>query len=583
MAKRKSTKTIQNPAIPQVYDPKELPQEVRNEADFMVKNGLSEAVLGNGWNPLSCGAELSQVNSLFRNNRWYLVSNFRQLLSELFVEHGLVQTIVTVPVDDAFRGGIEIKSGQLDPKEVKQLIISLERDDDLTAMKWGLKWDRLYGGGGVMILTDQECEDELDVSAIGPDSPLEFRAVDMWELFWDKQNTEGYNMELQEEEFEHYNYYAKRVNKSRVMKLKGLTAPSFIRPRLRGWGFSVVESMVRSINQYLKSTNLTYEVLDEFKLDIFRLKNLANTLLKQDGDAQVRKRVAMANSMKNFQHALVLDMEDEYNQKQLSFAGLAEVMQGIRIQIASDMRMPLTKLFGVSASGFSSGEDDIENYNAMIESEIRGKAKYHILKMCELKCQKLFGDIPDDLEIEFKPLRIMSAEQEENVKTQKFNRLLSAKTAGELSTEEFRNGCNVDNLFGIQLAVDDVSLGDIDEPPGPEADRGDEEKEQTVKEPKSAGSGGKSTLTAKEAPKAKNSKTEFTAGQATGWSEEFRNIAIEHRTALAEDYRGVIQNPGKVDENLWAKAKRASQHAFEGQIKYAFVTWWYKEHGGTFQ
>lgn len=42
-----------------------------------------------------------------------------------------------------------------------------------------------------------------------------------------------------------------------------------------------------------------------------------------------------------------------------------------------------------------------------------------------------------------------------------------------------------------------------------------------------------------------------------------------------------IQNPGKVDEALWAKAKRASQAAF-GEIKYAFVTWWYKHHGGKF-
>ena len=50
--------------------------------------------------------------------------------------------------------------------------------------------------------------------------------------------------------------------------MKGLTAPSFLRPRLRGWGFSVVEKLVRSINQYIKATDLGFEVLDEFKLDV---------------------------------------------------------------------------------------------------------------------------------------------------------------------------------------------------------------------------------------------------------------------------------------------------------------------------
>ena len=100
-------------------------------------------------------------------------------------------------------------------------------------------------------MTDQDPEEPLDLEAIGPDTPLEFRAVDMWELFWDKQNTEGYDPEIQTQDFEFYDYYAMKVHKSRVMRLKGLTAPSFIRPRLRGWGFSVVEVLVRSMNQYL--------------------------------------------------------------------------------------------------------------------------------------------------------------------------------------------------------------------------------------------------------------------------------------------------------------------------------------------
>lgn len=43
----------------------------------------------------------------------------------------------------------------------------------------------------------------------------------------------------------------------------------------------------------------------------------------------------------------------------------------------------------------------------------------------------------------------------------------------------------------------------------------------------------------------------------------------------------LLKNPGKVDEGLWEKAKRASQEAF-GEIKWPFVTYWYKRHGGKF-
>jgi hypothetical protein len=48
---------------------------------------------------------------------------------------------------------------------------------------------------------------------------------------------------------------------------------------------------------------------------------------------------------------------------------------------------------------------------------------------------------------------MLSAEQEENVKTQKFSRLLQAKQANELSSKEFRDACNKDNLLSISLDI----------------------------------------------------------------------------------------------------------------------------------
>lgn len=417
-----------------------------------IKNDYGGAGIQNwGYNEAPFGTQLSQVNTLFNNNRWYLVSNMRQLLSELYVEHGLIQTIVNLPVDDGFRGGVEISSKQLDETELQKLQISLDRDNDLDSVAQALKWNRLFGGAGVLIMTDQDPTDPLNLNEITKDSPLEFRSCDMWELFWDKQNTEGYDPAIQSQNFEYYNYYASVLHKSRVMRMVGLKAPSFIRPRLRGWGFSIVEHLVRSINQYLKANNLTFEVLDEFKVDMYKIDGLTGSLMSQQGQAAVKKRVQDMNWQKNYQNAVTMDSKDDFVQKQLSFAGLADTMKEIRMQIASDMRMPLTKLFGISSTGFNSGEDDIENYNAMVESEVRNKAKYDILRVLEIKCQKLFGFIPTDLSIQFKPLRMLSSVEEEQVKTAKFTRLFQARQAQEISTFEFRDACNRDKLLGINL------------------------------------------------------------------------------------------------------------------------------------
>ncbi len=569
----------------------------------VVTNGLSEALgfpgglgfPGNQGVPWS--EQLSNTDTMFVNLRWYFVSNLRQLLSELFVEIGLVQTIVDVPVDDSLKGGVDIQSKQLDEDQILKLKNSMDRDDDLNIVGQAGKWNRLFGGAGIIIMTDQDPETPLDLDAIGPDSPLEFRAVDMWELFWDKQNTEGYDPEIQSENFEHYMYYAKRLHKSRVMRLKGLTAPSFLRPRLRGWGFSVVEKLVRSINQYLKATDLGFEVMDEFKLDVFKIKNLTDALMSPTGSQKIRERVAMANWQKNYQNALVMDAEDDFDHKQLSFSGLAEAMEGIRMQVAADMRMPITKLFGTSVSkGFSTDQNDMEVYNSMVESEVRNKLKYHILRVIEIKCQKLFGFIPDDLSISFKPLRELSAEQEEAVKTQKFTRALSAQQAGLITPFEFRESCNKDNLLSITLdnAGDTLNVNDPDIAQLIEGEP-DPKDTMDVQDP---GANREDTRKPRawETDTSKKEDIQNSLPAIDPYSVEQRirraisnSIAFDVASYEADGGDSIMppgrvklfENPGNVDETLWKECKADSMKAY-GKINYAFVTWLYKKRGGKF-
>lgn len=429
--------------------------EVQNEKEMMIHNGLTKALIG--FEPGSTGTQLSQVDTIYKNNRWYLISNMRQVLSELYIEHGVVQAVIDVPVDDAMRGGIHIKTEQLEEQEIHELQKKMEREGDLQVMAQALKWNRLYGGAGIIIVTNQNPSHEFKPENLY-NAPLSFRAADMWELFYRQMNLQDTQVDekLQFKEHEEtFNYYGKTVHNSRVMKMRGKEPPSFLRPRLRGWGFSVVESIIRSVNQYLKSNNLSFEVMDEFKVDVFKLKDLVSTLLNPGGEEKVQKRVHLANQQKNFQNAMVIDGEDEYEQKQVSFQGLSNVMQDIRKQLASDLRMPMTKLFGISSAGFNAGEDDIENYNAMIEGSIREVAKHEIIRMSQLRAQQLFGFIPDDMSAEYEPLRVMSSEQQETVKDSKFTRLLQARQSGEISNEEFRQGVNKEDLLPVTLEEDE--------------------------------------------------------------------------------------------------------------------------------
>jgi phage-related protein (TIGR01555 family) len=558
-------------------------------AGRLKNGGLASAIGYPGLNQFGFPSSLygspntvENATTIFENLRYYLVSNFRQILSQAFVEFGLVQRICMVPVQDGLRGGIELKSKQLGEANLQEIQDGLERDDDLNIAGEAETWNRLFGGGGIIVLTDQNPAEPFYLEDMKQGDKLEFRAVDMWELFWDKQNSQGYDPSTQTTNFTHYNYYDVKLHKSRVMRLKGLTAPSFIRPRLRGWGFSVVETLVRSINQYLKATSLGFEVLDEFKLDIYRIKNLNASLLSAEGEREIFQRVQMGNWQKNFQNALVMDVEDEYDHKQLSFAGLAEAMEGIRMQVACDMRMPMTRLFGQSAAGFNSGEDDLEVYNSMVESEVRNKLKYNILRMCEIKCMQHFGFVPDDLSLNFMPMRVLTAEQEQNVKTQKFTRLQQSLAVGAISLQEFRTAANRSELFDITLDEDI----DADNTLGVETDEDDvDENEHEPSRVKDIDDPGANRVDSQKS----KAMDEYGVAKGGGSPNEERakNSAAYDRASYEAEGGDMLMQTERLsffdvplDKDLWKRAEAASKASYGGGINRKFCIWWYQKQGG---
>ena len=420
----------------------------KNSLDGLVSN---IGTWGLASNPLS--PQNSRLDTMFINTRWALISNFRSILSEAYAEYGIVQTLVDQPVADAFRTGYIVKTDQLDDSQKRKLYYYIEKNRINEIIQEGFCWARLFGGGGIIINTEQKPDTPLDLSQLNEDSRLEFLSADMWELYTDVPMWNPWeNIDMAQ----YYNYYGQRLDRTRVLPIMGKKAPSFIRNRLRGWGMSELERVVRSINSYLKNQDLIFELLDEAKLDVYQLQGFNRSMLTPQGTAVAEKRVQVANSLKSYLNALVMDANDKYEQKQLSFNGLSDILNQIRQGVAADLKMPMTKLFGVSAAGFNSGEDDIENYNSMIESEVRSKAKPIVIDVLSIICQKLFGFIPDDMNIEFKSLRILSAEQEENMKNSRFNRLIEAVANGLATPEQFMVGCNNDDLLPITFTQKDI-------------------------------------------------------------------------------------------------------------------------------
>lgn len=391
---------------------------------------------------------LSSGQTLFQSNNYTpIITLNRVAVTQAYMTHGILQTAIDVPVLDAFRGGLDIKSEELDDEDIRTLQNWLRESKTLHEIKDVFRWARLYGGAGLIINVPQDPLGPLNWNYVDyPDIPLSFVAADRWELIMNV-------IQLNEVEFP-YNYYGQPLKKDRVFRVIGKEAPSFLRPRLQGWGMSEFERMIRAINQYIKAENVLFQLMDEAKIDVYKLMGFNSTIISDLARGKVNKRIAIMNYMKNYHRAIMMDSEDDYVQKQISLSGYDGVFKQIMIGMAAAVRMPMTKLFGFTAtSGLNANTDDLENYNAMIESEIREPALDVCYPVVKAGCRHLFGFEPQDMDIGFMPLRVLGPVEEEEIRTSKQNRHFQNLSADILTPKEYLEALKRDDVFTMQTEV----------------------------------------------------------------------------------------------------------------------------------
>jgi len=418
--------------------------------------------------------QINRTETLELNLRRQPLTFERPTLSSLYQEYGIIRAAIDQPVDDALRGGVDFKSPELDADDLKLLTDYMEEQGVWDSTKTTMKWAELFGGAGLIVNNGQDSSTPLDLKSMDERSPLAFFDADRWELGMPNDDKRPDMQGLYTGEL--FYYYGRPLHRSRVFTMIGDKAPSLYRRMLMGWGLSKCEKMVRDLNQYLKAINVIFELLDEAKVDVYRLQGYKSALARPQGEAKMRQAIGLTNSMKNFLNALILDKEDEYDQKQLTFSGLAEMLKEIRIGIASCVRMPVAKLFGLSAAGFNSGEDDIENYNGMIESDIRPRLRPVIKSAVSVACIKLFGYQPP-ISFDYKSLRVMSQNEEEDMKGKKQTRILNNYDRGLITAKENMETQRAEGLLTAEKTAAEQGL--TEDFPVPPVER----VTQTIKNP----------------------------------------------------------------------------------------------------
>ena len=398
---------------------------------------------------LTGGSQLSAYNTVAHDNNYSLISLNRIVLTYLYTSNGLFQTALQLPVQDAISKGIEIESDQMSASDIDAILEFWDDNGIWDTILNAATWARLYGGGGIVINTNQDPETPLRLRGIGR-SPLELYDVERWQLDSNFPYTEEFECQGKQGEFMYL--LGKKIHESRFILMKGKRAPSYVRRQLRGWGMSEGERMIRELNLYLKTQDVLYEILDESKIDVYHIKGLAQKLMTSAGTMQIAQRVQLANQLKSYVSALMLDDGEDFEQKTMAFSGLAEVTRENRIGIAAALSMPVTKLFGMSASGFSSGEEDLESYNQMVESEIRRPLNRTIKGLFDLTFAYLFDYIPK-YRFKWPTMRVLTETEHQQVLDAENNRILSWYDRGLMTSQIAEDEAKKKGIFTSDIKV----------------------------------------------------------------------------------------------------------------------------------
>lgn len=229
-----------------------------------------------------------------------------------------------------------------------------------------------------------------------------------------------------------------RIHASRLVVFRGKALPTD--PSLNvglsnlAWGDSVLQATIDAVKQMDSTMANIASLVFEAKVDVLRFKGFAD-LLADNQDAAVIRRLQSQAAMKGINGAVVIDAEDDYEQKSASFAGLPEVVAKFQDNVSGAAGIPVTRLYGRAAVGLSgSGDGDERVYYDRIGHDQATEIGPAMRTLDECIVWQALGSRPPEIYYEWTPLRQMTQAERAEIfsKTATAARSLAGPNAGEL-------------------------------------------------------------------------------------------------------------------------------------------------------
>jgi phage-related protein (TIGR01555 family) len=180
----------------------------------------------------------------------------------------------------------------------------------------------------------------------------------------------------------------------------------------QGWGDSILETVYSAMKNADSTAANIASLVFEANVDVFRIPDFMNSLSDPEYAKRLIDRFILAATAKGINRALLLDKEEEYERKQVTFAQLPEIMQSFLQMVAGAADIPVTRLLGQSPAGMSStGESDMLNYFDRVSSIQNLEMTPALYRLDECLIRSALGSRPPEVVYSWAPLKQMSEKE----------------------------------------------------------------------------------------------------------------------------------------------------------------------------
>ncbi|SFH29335.1 hypothetical protein SAMN05216459_12412 [Ensifer sp. OV372] len=183
-----------------------------------------------------------------------------------------------------------------------------------------------------------------------------------------------------------------------------------------GWGDSVLLAVVDAIKQADGTAANIASLVFEAKVNVIRIPDFMNNLADERYRATIMQRYSLAATAKGINGDLLLDKEEEYQQKTASFATLPEVLMSFLQIVSGAADIPATRLLGQSPAGMNAtGESDLRNYYDRLQAMQEVEMRPAMWRLDECIIRSALGSRDPDIYYEWAPLWGMSEKEKADV------------------------------------------------------------------------------------------------------------------------------------------------------------------------